>query len=88
MDNCSIHHIEPVVDLIETTAQAKIIFLPPYSPDLMPLEEVFSKVKSTMKMNDSIFQVCSAPRAFLGMAFSYITKEDCIGYVHHSGYIL
>lgn len=87
MDNCSIHHIDRVADLIENTAHAKLMFLPPYSPDLMPLEEVFSKVKNILKQNDSLFQVCSAPRAFLAMAFSFITSEDCIGYVHHSGYL-
>ena len=80
MDNCSIHHVDQVINLIEA-AQVKLIFLPPYSPDLMPLEEVFSKVKSIMKMNDSIFQVCSCPRAFLGMAFNDITTEDCLGYL-------
>lgn len=87
MDNCSIHHIDPIIDLIETNAQAKVLFLPPYSPDLMPLEEVFSKVKSVLKMNDKIFQACSAPRAFLSMAFTFISTEDCIGYTRHSGYI-
>jgi len=87
MDNCSIHHVDQVVDLIENTAHAKVIFLPPYSPDLMPLEEVFSKVKSIIKKNGSLFHVCSAPRAFLAIAFSFVTSEDCIGYVHHSGYV-
>ena len=87
MDNCSIHHVTSIVDLIETDAQAKLIFLPPYSPDLMPLEEVFSKVKSIIKMNYKIFQVCSAPRALLAMAFTFITMDDCIGYTQHSGYI-
>ena len=85
--HCTIHHVDGVIDLIENTAQAKVIFLPPYSPDLMPLEEVFSKVKSTMKMNDKMFQVCSASRALLAIAFSYITAQDCIGYIRHSGYI-
>jgi len=60
MDYCSIHHVAPVVHLIETVAQAKLVFLPPYSPDLMPLEEVFSKVKGVMKANDKVFQVCTA----------------------------
>ena len=57
--------------------------LPPYSPDLMPLEEVFSKVKCVLKANDQIFQVCTAPRALLAMAFGMVTTEDCFGYVHH-----
>ena len=33
MDNCSIHHVDRVINLIEA-AQVKLIFLPPYSPDL------------------------------------------------------
>ena len=87
MDNCSIHQTDQVVHLIENTARSKVIFLPPYSPDLMPLEEVFSKVKSIVKENGSLFQVCSVPRAFLAIAFSFVTSEDCVGYVRHSGYV-
>ena len=87
MDNCSIHHVDQVRHLIEVVAQAKLIFLPPYSPDLMPLEEVFSKVKAILKANDSLFQVCSAPRALLALAFAEVTTEDCLGYIEHSGYI-
>ena len=56
MDNCAIHHLDQVVNLIETGAKTKVIFQPPYSPDLMPLEEVCSEVKSIMKAND-VFQV-------------------------------
>ena len=62
MDNCSIHHIASVMNLIENVAQVKVVFLHPYSPDLMPLEEAFSKVKGVMKANDKVFQVCTAPR--------------------------
>ena len=87
MDNCSIHHVAPVVHLIEMVAQAKLVFLPPYSPDLMPLEEVFSKVKGVMKANDKVFQVCTAPRAMLAMAFGMVTPEDGVGYIRHSGYV-
>ena len=68
MDNCSIHHVNSIQALIEQ-AQSKLIFLPPCSPDLMPLEEVFSKVKSILKEHDNLFQVFSAPRALLAMAF-------------------
>ena len=39
-----------VVDLIESTG-ALVQFLPPYSPDLNPIEEAFSKVKSALKAN-------------------------------------
>ena len=49
MDNASIHHVEGVRDLIEVQAGAKLLFLSPYSPDLMPVEDIFSQVKSLMK---------------------------------------
>ena len=42
MDNCSIHHVDAVTNLIETQAGAKLCFLRPYSPDLMPVEGVFT----------------------------------------------
>ena len=45
MDNASIHHVTDVVDRISRTG-AIIRFLPPYSPDFNPAEEVFSKVKN------------------------------------------
>ena len=56
MDNANIHHVEEVTDLIETVAGARLCFLPPYSPDLMPAEGVFSQIKSIMKLNDKLSQ--------------------------------
>ena len=46
MDNTSIHHVEQVVDMIEDQIGAHLLFLPPYSPDLNPAEEVFGQVKA------------------------------------------
>ena len=43
LGNASIHHVKRVVHLIEETG-AMVLFLPPYSPDIMPIEESFSKV--------------------------------------------
>ena len=54
MDNASIHHLDKVHGII-TGVGAKLCFLPPYSPDLMPLEEVFSKVKYFLKANDNAY---------------------------------
>jgi len=50
MDNCSIHHIGEVVKMIEEVG-AIVHFPPPYSPDFMPIELVFSKVKTSLKMD-------------------------------------
>ena len=58
MDNASIHHVEEVRELIEVQAGAKLLFLPPYSTDLMPVEGIFSQVKSLMKQNHQLFEAC------------------------------
>ena len=86
MDNASIHHMDEVLLIIENVG-AKVIFLPPYSPDLNPLEPVFGKVKAILKENDKIFQACSSPRAFLAMVFGMITAEDCYNFSRHCGYL-
>ena len=85
MDNASIHHIAEVSDLILQTG-ALLRFLPPYSPDLNPVEQVFSKVKAIMKENDQLFQVFSQPRVLLTMAFDMITDHDCKEYARCCGY--
>ena len=87
MDNASIHPVQEVVDLIETRAGARRCFLPPYSPDMMPAEGVFSQVKSLLKQNHERFQICSDPRIYLALAFGMITPEDCNGHIMNCGYI-
>ena len=51
LDNCSIHHVDHIVNLIEGLG-VLVLFLPPYSPDMMPIEPAFSKVKSFLKANE------------------------------------
>ena len=86
MDNASIHNVQSNVQLIESTG-AKVIFLPPYSPDLNPLEPVFGKVKTILKENDCIFQTSSIPRRLLTLAFTMVTEEDCFNFSKHCGYM-
>ena len=85
LDNAAIHHVAHNVQLIESSG-AKVIFLPPYSPDLNPLEIVFSKVKSIMKENDKLFQATSTPEVLLTMAFAMINPDDCHSFSQHCGY--
>ena len=52
MDNCSIHHVAPVVQMVHEVG-ALVHFLPPYSPDFNPIEEeAFSKVKAQLRAID------------------------------------
>ncbi|RUS93152.1 hypothetical protein DSM106972_097040 [Dulcicalothrix desertica PCC 7102] len=48
MDNCSIHKGGEIEKLIEA-AGAKVIYLPPYSPDFSPIENCWSKIKSILR---------------------------------------
>ena len=86
MDNASIHHLEEVHEII-TGVGAKLCFLPPYSPDLMPVEEVFSKVKYFLKANDNAYLCTSSPEDMVKLAFLSITQENCINYIKESGYM-
>ena len=56
VDNCSIHHNEVAVQMIQEVG-AIVHFLPPYSPDYNPIEEAFSKVKAKMKAMEKEAQV-------------------------------
>ena len=48
MDNVGFHKNDAIVTLIESTG-AKVVFLPPYSPDLSPIEKMWSKIKEFLK---------------------------------------
>ena len=85
MDNASIHHVDKVVDAVLGTG-AILRFLPPYSPDLNPLEESFAKVKAFLKANEVAYDVTMSPQLLIAMAFNTISTEDCLGYIKHAGY--
>ena len=77
MDNCSIHHVNEVVKMIEEVG-AIVQFLPPYSPDLNPIEEAFSKVKSEMKSFEQTMDINDIETITLA-AFASISQSDCQG---------
>lgn len=52
MDNASIHHVNSVIHAINAVG-ALVRFLPPYSPDLNPIEYVFGELKQYLQANDS-----------------------------------
>ena len=56
MDNCSIHHVSGIVQMIEEVGLI-VHFLPPYSPDFMLIELAFSKVKAALKTDDMLQNV-------------------------------
>ena len=84
LDNCAIHHTNEVVSMIEEVG-AIVQFLPPYSPDLMPIEGLFGKVKQTLRSLESDMEDITDLDTLLLAAFASVTEEDCIGYINESG---
>ena len=85
MDNCAIHHTQEVKDTLQQ-AGIFVIFLPPYSPDLDPAEELFSYVKYYLKDHDEILQYSNSSQDILKSAFDSVTAEQCNKWITHSGY--
>ena len=86
MDNCSVHHIQEVSDLLHQMG-IHYIFLPPYSPDLNPIEEAFSYVKQYLREHDELVQSVPNPSFILQNAFDSITQQHCNSWISDSGYL-
>jgi hypothetical protein len=68
-------------------AEIRIEFLPPYSPDLNPIEEAFSKVKAFIRRHRSILTKEGDGMLFdLMQIMEVVTSDDAIGYFLHGGY--
>lgn len=85
MDNLSVHHVRVIVELF-TNANILVQFLPPYSPDLNPIEETFSYIKSYLKKHEAILQCVPNPINIISAAFDSITALQCQSWISHSGY--
>ena len=81
MDNVRFHGAGAVRNLIAST-QHELMFLPPYSPFLNPIEEMFSKWKGAVRQCN----VSNEDELFAGMdaSWSEITASDCAGWERHS----
>ena len=86
MDNCSVHHIQQVEQVIKD-AGILLYYLPPYSPDLNPIEKAFSSVKHYLKDHDQILQSVDDPFPVIKSAFTMnITAEKCKSWITDCGY--
>ena len=80
LDNASIHKSENLKNVIELNGYT-LQFLPPYSPQLNPIEEVFSKWKSYIK-SCNCTNVEELNNAILNGSFK-ISSNDCVAYFNH-----
>ena len=83
MDNLSSHQSSRIAAAIERVG-AEVRYLPPYSPDLNPIELAFSKVKKLLRdgaqrTTDTLWQLC-------GQMLDLFTESECRNYLRHCGY--
>lgn len=83
MDNLSAHKVAGVQEAVER-AGAEVWYLPPYSPDLNPIEKMWSKIKSFLRhakarTQEDLWEA-------IGEAFQNITQSDAEGWFYSCGY--
>jgi transposase len=83
MDNLSAHKGQRVRKLIEER-DCELVYLPPYSPDLNPIEEAFSKMKGILRKVGARSR--EALIEAMGKALDAITSWDAKGFFEHCGY--
>ena len=83
MDNLSPHKAPRTIRLIEQTG-AQVLFLPAYSPDLNPIEKMWSKVKEFLRAAKARTE--EALWAAIAAALKAVTPQDAIGWFASCGY--
>ena len=83
LDNLAAHTDVRARQLIET-AGARLLFLPPYSPDLNPIEKMWSKVKAALRAVKA--RTSETLQVAIGEALASITAHDAMGWFESCGY--
>lgn len=83
MDNCSIHHRAEIEALI-TEAGARVLFLPPYSPEFSPIEHLWSKLKAILRQLEA--RTYPDLAAAVAEAFRHISLQDIENWFLHCCY--
>lgn len=83
MDTLSAYKGERVRGLVEN-AGCELLYPPPYSPDLSPIEEAFSRVKGLLRKAEARSR--EALVEAMGKALDAVTARDARGFFEHCGY--
>ncbi|KAG0438389.1 hypothetical protein DMUE_3120 [Dictyocoela muelleri] len=77
MYNAKIHHYSEISSII-SQLNSRILYLPPYSPFLNPIENVFSKWKNSVNRGEPSNE--NQLKSFLTTCYDFVTAEDCEGF--------
>jgi transposase len=84
LDNLGSHKGKPARNAIRATG-AHLLFLPPYSPDLNPIEQVFAKLKHLIRAAEPRDVEATWRKA--GELLDLFSKQECANYLKNSGYV-
>ena len=85
MDNAAIHRRPRVAALCEA-AGVKLIYLPPYCPELNPIEVCFSQVKSNLRRTQALVNAPDPSWTIRRTTHSVVSVELCRELYRHAGY--
>jgi len=83
MDNLGSHKVAGIVTAIESVG-AQVRYLPPYSPDYNPIEQVFAKFKTLLRKTAA--RTMDALWATFGRLLNHFDAAECARYICHAGY--
>ena len=83
MDNLAAHKVAGVRQLIESTG-ARLLYLPPYSPDFNPIEQAWSKIKQLLRSAKA--RSLEALESAIAEALAAVTSENASAWFAHCGY--
>jgi transposase len=83
LDNLAAHKVDGVRQAI-AAAGASILYLPPYSPDLNPIEQLFAKLKALLR--NAAARTRDALWSTIGHILETLSPSECANYLNHCGY--
>jgi len=83
MDNLAAHKVPGIREAIEAVG-ARVAYIPSYSPDLNPIEMLFSKIKSILRKK--ALRTVDALWKELGEIATCVSPTECRNYLRHAGY--
>lgn len=83
LDNLSSHKNAAAARLVADKG-ARLLFLPPYSPDLNPIEMMFAKLKEILRQAEA--RTVDALWSLIGKLLTKFTPAECDAYIRHCGY--
>lgn len=85
MDNLASHKVAGIREAIESVG-AELVYLPPYSPDFNPIEQVFAKLKALLRA--AARRTITQLEDTIGQLLDSFTKTECRNYFRHCGYAI